>query len=163
MSVLNPRATRPLRNGTFAVALTLLSLGIGACGSGNRGEPVAVGSDEGAAAAFPGVPEAAERESLVPSGVAVYSKYGCGNCHAQGDGRDSLVGPPLGKVALRHLTRQKGDELATRRWMFSHIRNPAGHPGLFHNDGSYSSKMPAFAQIPVEELRALVEFLMTKR
>ena len=101
---------------------------------------------------------------MAAEGADVFKKYGCGSCHSRSTQREGLAGPPLGKTAEAHLTRQGGDELAARRWFFAHIRNPNAHPGLHHADGAYSgTRMPGYTQISDSELRALVEYLMTLR
>lgn len=146
----------------IAIAFTFT---LTACG-GNANAPAngALAGDEGAAKAISELPSADNQKTLAQSGTEVFKKYGCGNCHSRTSERQGLSGPPLGKTAERHLTRQKGDELSTRRWFYSHIRNPNGHPGLYHDDGAYSgTKMPAFAQLNDDEMRALIEYLMTMR
>jgi len=147
---------------TFFAAAAVLTAA--ACG-GNSVPPAnrPASGDEGAAAAFGALPSASEHKELSVRGEEVYKKFVCGSCHALGGDRQGLTGPPLGNTAERHLVRLKGDELAVRRWLWSHIRNPEAHPGVYHGDSAYSAKMPGYPQIPDEELRALVEFLMTKR
>ncbi|KAA0218308.1 cytochrome c [bacterium] len=145
----------------LAAAAVLLAVACG--GNSSPAAHRAAGGDEGAAAALVALPTPEEQKALSVRGEEVYKKFVCGSCHAPGSDRQGLTGPPLGKTAERHLARQKGDELAVRRWFWSHVRNPEAHPGIYHGDSAYSAKMPGYPQIPDEELRALVEFLMTKR
>jgi len=145
---------------TFAIAFL-----VAACG-GNVNAPAnrAAAGDEGAAKAISALPSAEDQKTLAHAGADVFKLYGCAACHSRTNERQGLSGPPLGRTAERHLTRQKNDELAARRWFFAHIRNPDGHPGLYHDDGAYSgTKMPSFAQLPDNEMRALIEYLMTMR
>ena len=149
--------------GRFVVFMMFLLCS--ACG-GNIAAPAsnATGGDEGASKLITAVPAAEDQRQLAEAGAGVFKKYGCGSCHSRSLQREGLGGPPLGDAAKRHLTRQAGDELAARRWFVAHIRNPAGHPGSFHGDGAYAAvKMPAYNQIADEEMRALVEYLMTLR
>jgi cytochrome c2 len=144
----------------FAIAFALAACG----GNVNMPQNRPASGDEGAAKAIAELPSADDQKRLAQTGAEVFKKFGCGNCHSRTNERQGLSGPPLGKTAERHLTRQKSDELATRRWFYSHIRNPIGHPGLYHDDGAYSgTKMPAFPQPTDEEMRALIEYLMAMR
>lgn len=147
------------------MAQVLALLLVVACGS-NAADPAKrpAGGDEGASIAISSVPPIEEQKRLADQGAAVFKKYACGSCHSRSDERQALAGPALGKVAQRHLARQSGDELATRRWFYAHIRNPEGHPGVFHGDGAYAAaKMPAYTQLNDDEMRALIEFLMTMK
>jgi mono/diheme cytochrome c family protein len=136
-----------------------------ACG-GNTNQPAnrpAVG-DADAAKVIAEVPGQAERARLAIAGAGVFSKYGCATCHSKTSERAGMAGPPLGQTAANHLTRNKGDELAARRWFYLHLVDPEGHPGLYHDDGTYkATRMPSFKQLSDDEFRALIEYLMTLR
>lgn len=157
--------SRQGRAAASALLFAAICFALAACG-GNSPVPANSGAagDEGAANAIAAVPAPDDQKQLAATGSDVFKKYACGSCHSRSTQREGLGGPPLGDTAKRHLTRQGGDELAARRWFYAHIRNPKGHPGTFHDDGAYASvKMPAYDQISDEEMRALVEFLMTLR
>lgn len=147
------------------IASLILCMLCAACsGNSNANTNKPAGGDEGAAMAIAALPTQAEQGPLAAQGSEVFKKYACGTCHSRSLQREGLGGPPLGGAATRHLTRQSGDELAARRWFYAHIRNPNGHPGTYHYDGAYAAvKMPAYEQISNEEMRALVEHLMTMR
>lgn len=146
------------------VCLSLVFLCAACGGNASATANSRASGDEGAAVAIAAIPSAEERQHLADHGAGVFKKYACGSCHSRTTDRQGLAGPPLGDTAKRHLTRQSADELAARRWFYAHVRNPAGHPGSYHGDGAYAAtKMPAYPQISDDEMRALVEFLMTMR
>jgi nitric oxide reductase subunit C len=75
-------------------------------------------------------------------GKNVFVQYRCDLCHKIGD-KGGMIGPELTKVGSRR------DLL----WLEEQIRDPKSHQA--------DAQMPAFPEIPENEIRALVSYLMS--
>ncbi len=110
------------------------------------------------------LPDATEATKLAEHGEKLFNSQACGSCHATGAARGGLMGPPLGGVGAAVTSRHAGDELAARRWMYKHIRDPQKWPGPHHGSDEYkSSAMPSYRGLQDQDVSALVEFLWTLR
>jgi cytochrome c2 len=110
------------------------------------------------------LPEAAEATKLAEHGEKLFNSQACGSCHATATARGGLMGPPLGGVGAAVTARHQGDELAARRWMYKHIRDPQKWPGPHHGSDEYKgSAMPCYRGLQDQDVSALVEFLWTLR
>lgn len=88
------------------------------------------------------------------AGAEVFSRNGCGACHAvQGDAR--LTGPSLAGIGERGATRKPGTSAE------DYIRESIRNPTAFVVEG-FQPVMPPFspAQIPDEQLNQLIQYLL---
>lgn len=113
---------------------------------------------------YPKLPEPEAAAKLAEHGGKLFNAQACGSCHATGTARGGLMGPPLGGVGPATAARHGGDELAARRWMYKHIRDPLAWPGPLHGTDEYkASAMPGYRGLQDQDVSALVEFLWTLR
>ncbi len=110
--------------------------------------------------AYPEVPPPQETLQLADRGKPMFQRFACASCHSTSADRSGLLGPPLGGVATRVLDRMDHDELAARRWMVMHIKDPIKYPSPFKQDPDYrGAHMPPNPRISDDDMRALVEYL----
>ena len=149
-----------------AAALLLIAIGLFVAGCLDSGNVAGVSPDaeSAAASAYPELPSASDAMKLKEDGSKLFRGLGCQSCHSMTPERSGLMGPPLGGVSDRVLTRQDNDPLKARRWIVMHIKDPVMHPSPYAKDDAYrGTHMPPNPRLPDADLRALVEFLWTLR
>jgi cytochrome c oxidase subunit 2 len=87
-------------------------------------------------------------------GKAVFEEQGCGSCHALADaGSTATVGPPLDRL------REQADNAG--RPLEEFVRESIVNPNAYVEPGYSEGVMPeTFADLPEEQLNALVEYLV---
>lgn len=138
------------------------------CGAGNpanaNNAPSPAPASFGADKVFAEAPTDEDIKGLAAKGRDVFGKYNCISCHALGERRDALNGPPLARVGARYRARYRDDLRQAAIALFNHMRDPEAYPGFYAKDPAYlGQKMPAFPQMSDAELRLLVHFLLSRR
>lgn len=86
------------------------------------------------------------------AGKAVFDEQGCGSCHTfEPAGTTGKVGPDLDR--LPQYARNAGQELEP------FVRESIVQPNAYVEKGFPANTMPSFAQLPQEQLDALVQYL----
>jgi cytochrome c oxidase subunit 2 len=86
------------------------------------------------------------------AGAAVFENQGCGSCHTFAPAKATAkVGPDLDKLPQYAKTAGKP--------LDAFIRESIVNPGAYVEKGYPNNVMPSFAQLPKEQLDALVQYL----
>ncbi|MCC7509630.1 MAG: cytochrome c [Planctomycetes bacterium] len=145
----------------YCISLLLLLAG---CGPPGNIPGVTANTEMAAEAAFPAGPAAEDSLALSDKGKPMFQRFGCAACHSITAERSGLMGPPLGGLSDRVLSRHEYDDLQARRWLVKHIRDPQTFPSPYKQEPEYArTHMPPNPRISDEDMRALVEYLWMLR
>jgi cytochrome c oxidase subunit 2 len=102
-----------------------------------------------------GQTKAVSSPNQAAAGAAVFKNNGCGACHTfKPAGSTGKVGPDLDNLAAE--AKQAGKPLD------AFVRESIVNPNAYVQPGYPKNVMPPFAQLPKNELDALVQYLITK-
>jgi hypothetical protein len=146
---------------TLLIFGALMCAALAACGWESASDKgITFDIEKAALNAYPELPTPEETLEAQERGRRNFMAAGCAACHSTTRERGVPPGPPLGGTAERLIPQHDGDDLAARRWLFKHIRDPQRYPGEYQTDPDYRHViMMPHNRIPDKDLRDIVEFI----